>query len=67
MLNEQKKKGVAILLIGEDIDQLCALCDRLMVIHDGSIKGIVNPEQTTKENIGLMMMGKSVSAENNFA
>ena len=63
MLNEQKKKGVAILLIGEDIDQLCALCDRLMVIHDGSIKGIVNPEQTTKENIGLMMMGKSVSAE----
>lgn len=63
MLNEQKKKGVAILLIGEDIDQLCALCDRLMVIHDGSIKGIVNPEQTTKENIGLMMMGKSVSTE----
>lgn len=63
MLNEQKKKGVAILLIGEDIDQLCALCDRLMVIHDGSIKGIVNPEQTSKENIGLMMMGKSVPAE----
>ena len=61
MLNEQKKKGVAILLIGEDIDQLCALCDRLMVIHDGSIKGIVNPGSTTKEEIGLMMMGKSLS------
>ncbi|MBR4599312.1 MAG: ATP-binding cassette domain-containing protein, partial [Treponema sp.] len=61
MLNEQKKKGVAILLIGEDIDQLCALCDRLMVIHDGSIKGIVPPESTTKEEIGLMMMGKSLS------
>ena len=60
MLNEQKKKGVAILLIGEDIDQLCALCDRLMVIHDGSIKGIVNPEQVTREEIGLMMMGKSI-------
>ena len=60
MLNEQKKKGVAILLIGEDIDQLCALCDRLMVIHDGSIKGIVNPEQVTREEIGLMMMGKSL-------
>lgn len=61
MLNEQKKKGVAILLIGEDIDQLCALCNRLMVIHDGSIKGIVNPEQTSKEDIGLMMMGRSLS------
>ena len=60
MLNEQKKKGVAILLIGEDIDQLCALCNRLMVIHDGSIKGIVNPEQTSKEDIGLMMMGRSL-------
>ncbi len=65
MLNEQKKKGVAILLIGEDIDQLCALCDRLMVIHDGSIKGIVNPESTTKEEIGLMMMGKSLSEKEN--
>jgi len=61
MLNEEKKKGVAILLIGEDIDQLCALCNRLMVIHDGAIKGIVNPEQTSKEDIGLMMMGKSLS------
>ena len=61
MINEQKKKGVAILLIGEDIDQLCALCDRLMVIHDGSIKGIVNPDSVTKEEIGLMMMGKSLS------
>lgn len=60
MLNEQKKRGVAILLIGEDIDQLCALCDRLMVIHDGSVKGIVNPEKTSKEEIGLMMMGKSL-------
>ena len=62
MLNEQKKRGVAILLIGEDIDQLCALCDRLMVIHDGSIKGIVNPESTSKEEIGLMMMGKSLAS-----
>lgn len=63
MLNEQKKKGVAILLVGEDIDQLCALCNRLMVIHDGSIMGIVNPEQTSREDIGLMMMGKSLSEQ----
>ena len=63
MLNEQKKRGVAILLVGEDIDQLCALSDRLMVIHDGSVKGIVNPEQVSKEEIGLMMMGKQISEE----
>ena len=60
MLNEQKRRGVAILLVGEDIDQLCALCDRLMVIHDGSIKGIVSPERASKEEIGLMMMGESL-------
>ena len=60
MLNEQKRRGVAILLVGEDIDQLCALCDRLMVIHDGSRKGIVSPERASKEEIGLMMMGESL-------
>src|SRR5574344_1348011 len=34
-LNEQKKHGIAILLIAEDIDQICAICDRVMVLHDG--------------------------------
>lgn len=67
MLNEQKKKGVAILLIGEDIDQLCALCDRLMVIHDGKIMGIVNPTETSKEDVGLMMMGKNLAEEKGSA
>ena len=61
MLNAQKKKGVGILLIAEDIDQLCAISDRLMVLHDGKNMGTVDPKTTTKETIGLMMMGKDMN------
>jgi simple sugar transport system ATP-binding protein len=57
LLNEQKKKGVAVLYIGEDLDVLMELCDRLMVIHRGKVMGIANPQETTKERIGLMMLG----------
>lgn len=57
MLNEEKKKGVAILLMEEDIDQLLALGDRLMVLHDGSVMDIVDSASTTKDEIGMMMMG----------
>jgi len=59
LLNEQKKKGVAILYIGEDLDVLLGLCDRIMVICDGKITGIVDPRKATKEMLGLMMTGKS--------
>lgn len=58
-LNEQKKKGVGILFIGEDLDVLMDISDRLMVIHDGEIMGIVNPREVTKEEIGLMMLGEN--------
>lgn len=58
-LNEQKKKGVGVLFIGEDLDVLMEISDRLMVIHDGEIMGIVNPREVTKEAIGLMMLGQS--------
>jgi simple sugar transport system ATP-binding protein len=57
MLNEQKKKGVAVLYIGEDLDVLQGLCDRLMVIHNGKIMGIVDPRKTAKEELGLLMLG----------
>jgi simple sugar transport system ATP-binding protein len=62
MLNEQKKKGVAILYIGEDLDVLKELCDRLMVIHNGKIMGIVDPRKTTKEDLGLLMLGQKMEA-----
>lgn len=57
MLNEQKCGGVAVLLIAEDLDVLRGLCDRLMVIYNGRIMGIVNPQTETKDSIGIMMMG----------
>lgn len=57
ILNEEKQKGVAILYIGEDIDVLLELCDRIMVMCAGEVTGIVDARNTTKEEIGLMMVG----------
>lgn len=57
ILNEEKKKGVGILFVGEDLDVMLALCDKIMVICHGQLQGVVNSEHTTKEEIGLMMTG----------
>ena len=56
LLNEQKKKGVAVLFIGEDLDVLLELCDRVLVLCGGKISGIVDAPNTTKEEVGLMMV-----------
>jgi len=63
LLNEQKRKGVGILFIGEDLDVLLELCDRIVVLCDGNITGIVNAKMTTKEEIGLLMAGGSLDKE----
>ena len=57
ILNEQKRKGTGIIFIGEDLDVMLALCDKIMVICHGKIMGIVHAEKTTKEELGLMMTG----------
>lgn len=57
LLNEEKQKGVAVMYIGEDLDVLLELCDRIMVICAGEITGIVDAACTTKEQVGLMMTG----------
>jgi len=57
ILNEEKKRGVAILYIAEDLDSLMGLCDRIMVISNGEITGIVDARKATKEQLGLMMLG----------
>lgn len=64
LLNEQKKKDVAILFIGEDLDVLLELSDRIMVLCHGEVQGIVNAHETTKEEIGLMMTGMSLKGDN---
>jgi len=62
LLNEEKKNGVAVLYIGEDLDVLMELSDRLMVIHAGKIMGIVDPRKVSKEEIGMMMLGERTVA-----
>ena len=62
LLNSQKKKGVAVIFVGEDLDVLIELCDRILVIGSGSITGVVDARNTTKEEIGLLMT-KTVSNE----
>ncbi len=57
LLNEEKKKGTGILFIGEDLDVMLALCDKIMVLCHGKNMGIVHAEKTTKEQLGLMMTG----------
>ena len=55
LLNEQKKKGVAVIYVGEDLDVLLELCDRIVVLCGGKVSGIVDGRTATKEEIGLMM------------
>ena len=55
LLNKQKEKGVAVLFVGEDLDVLMALCDRIMVLSSGKLAGIVDPKVVSKEEIGLLM------------
>ena len=58
LLNLQKRKGTAILYVGEDLDVMMTLSDRILVICNGEVVGIVNPDDVTKEDLGLMMAGK---------
>lgn len=55
LLNQQKESGVAIIFVGEDLDVLIDLCDRIMVINSGKITGVVDARTTSKEEIGLLM------------
>ena len=55
LLNEQKKKGVAVVYVGEDLDVLLELCDRILILCGGKVSGIVDGRTTTKNEVGLMM------------
>ena len=55
LLNEQKMKGVAVIYVGEDLDVLLELCDRILVLCGGKVSGIVDARTATKEGVGLMM------------
>jgi simple sugar transport system ATP-binding protein len=55
LLNQQKQKGVAVIFVGEDLDVLLELCDRILVLYDGKVSGIVEARTATKDQLGLMM------------
>lgn len=57
ILNDQKQDGVGILFVGEDLDVMMALCDKIMVLCHGRVMGVVHAHKTTKEELGLMMTG----------
>ena len=64
LLNEQKKRGVAVIFVGEDLDVLVELCDRILVIGSGRITGIVDGKTATKNEIGLLMTKTHGGTEN---
>ncbi len=55
LLTEQKMKGAAVIYVGEDLDVLLELCDRILVLCGGRVSGIVDGRTAAKEEIGLMM------------
>jgi len=57
ILNQQKQDGVGILFVGEDLDVMMALCDKILVLCHGKVMGVVHADKTTKEELGLMMTG----------
>lgn len=57
LLNQQKQQGVAVVFVGEDLDVLVELCDRIMVIGSGRVTGVVDGRTATKEQLGLLMTG----------
>ena len=55
LLNEQKKKGIAVVCVIEDLDVVLELCDRIAVLCGGRISGVVDGRTATKDGIGLLM------------
>lgn len=57
ILNKQKTDGVGVLFVGEDLDVMLALCDKILVLCHGKVMGVVHAHKTSKEELGLMMTG----------
>ena len=67
MLGEQKQKGVGVLFIGEDLDVLLALCDRIAVLSSGKLTAIVDSRFATKALLGMKMAGLTTDKEDAYA
>lgn len=66
-LLEQRDRGAAVLLLSEDLEEIMALSDRIAVIFEGKIMGILSAQEATAEKLGLMMAGSPLSPERQAA
>ena len=64
LLNAQKERGTAVVYVGEDLDVLLELCDRILVLCGGKISGIVDGRMAKKDEIGILMTKHVAEAEN---
>ena len=55
LLTKEKMRGVAVIYVGEDLDVLLELCDRLVILCGGQVSGVVDARTITKEEVGLLM------------
>lgn len=58
LINQQKAKGTAVIFVGEDLDVLLEISDRILVLCGGEVSGIVNGKDTNKNEVGLLMTKK---------
>ena len=64
LLTEQKMKGVAVVYVGEDLDVLLELCDRIVVLCGGQVSGVVDARKTDKREVGALMTRVEGGKEN---
>jgi len=58
-LLEQRAKGAGVLLVSEDLDELLTICDRIAVMYEGRVMGILPAEAANRDEMGLMMAGEA--------
>lgn len=61
LINQQKKQGVAVIFVGEDLDVLLEISDRILVLCEGEVSGIVPGRGADKNEVGMMMIQKGKS------
>ncbi len=64
ILNSVKQQGKAILLVSADLEEILSLSDRIAVMYEGKIVGIINAEDANEDNVGILMMGGTLEEEN---
>lgn len=57
ILQDVKTKGLGVLLVSADLEEILSLSDRIVVMHEGKIAGSMYAEEANEENLGLLMMG----------